>query len=142
MWFDTTSSNTGKHKWTCTLLQQLICRKLLHIGCHRHVLELIAGAAFAQAMRVSSAPNVFLFKQFKCKWQIIDQAFFEDSSTDDYTKNAVAHYQDEMVNKLQIAIKIKQPRGDYKELFELYLVFLELSHLKAFTLELLLPCII
>jgi len=123
MCFDTTSSNTGQHKGTCTLLEQLIGHKLLHIGCHHHVLELIAGAAFGQAMGVSSAPDILLFKRFKSKWQFINQSAFEDSSTDEYTKNAVAPFKDEIVGKLQAAILTKQPRDDYKELFELALIF-------------------
>ena len=105
-------------------MEQLIGRKPLHIGWQHHVLELIAGAAFAQAIGALSAPDVLLFKQYKCKWQFIDQTVFEDYSTDDYTKNSVAQYKDEMVKKLQSAIKTKQPRGDYTELFELCLIFL------------------
>ena len=98
MYLDNISFNTGQHKGTCTLWEQLIGPKLLHIGFHHHVMELIAGAVFDRAMEASSAQDVLLFKQFKCKLQFIDQTFFLGFSTDDYTKNAVAHYKDEMVN--------------------------------------------
>ena len=81
---DTTSSNTGWHKGACILLEQL-----LHIGCRHHVLELIASAAFSEAMGSSSAPCILLFKRFKTTWKYIDSTAFEDSSTDDYRQPAL-----------------------------------------------------
>ncbi len=124
MCFDTTSCNTGRHKGACILLQQLLGRNLLHIGCHHHVLELIATAAFSEAMGSSSAPYILLFKRFKTRWQYIDRTAFEDSSTDDYTDNAVADIKDEMVKILQTDVKVTQPRDDYRELLELAIIFL------------------
>lgn len=121
---DTTNSNTGRHKESCILLEQLLGRELLHIGCHHHVLELIAEASFSEAMRTSSAPDVLLFKCFKTRWQYIDKTTYVDSSTDDYTPNAVADFKDEMVQILETAVKVTQNRDDYRELLELAIIFL------------------
>ena len=39
--FDTTSSNTGVNKGSCTLLQQLLLRQLLWLACRHHILGLV-----------------------------------------------------------------------------------------------------
>jgi len=39
--FDTTSSNTGLLSGACVILDQLIGRPLLNLGCRHHVLELV-----------------------------------------------------------------------------------------------------
>ncbi|KAK4295407.1 hypothetical protein Pmani_032022 [Petrolisthes manimaculis] len=124
MCFDTTSSKTGRHKGACVLLEEQYGREHLHLGCRHHVLELVAGAAFSEAMGTSSAPDVLLFKLFKSSWQVIDKTTYEDSSTDDYTAKAVAEFKDEMVQMLEMAVKVKQPRDDYRELLELTIIFL------------------
>ncbi|KAK4320593.1 hypothetical protein Pmani_008554 [Petrolisthes manimaculis] len=61
---------------------------------------------------------------FKSSWQDIDKTTYEDSSTDDYTAKAVAEFKDEMVQMLEMAVKVKQPRDDYRELLELTIIFL------------------
>ena len=114
MCFDKTSSNTDRHRGACVHLEKLLGRDLLHIGCHHHILELIAGVAFSTAMGSSSAPDV-LFKKFKERWQCIDKTAFEDSSTDEYTTSAVADIKDEMVTLLKKVVNVSQPRDDYME---------------------------
>ena len=108
----------------CILLEQLLKRKLLHIGCRHHVLELIASAAFSEAKGSSSAPCILLFKRFKTTWKYIDSTAFEDSSTDDYTNSAVADVKEEMLKTLRTAVQVTQPRDDYRELLELAIIFL------------------
>ena len=124
MCFDTTSSNTGRHKGACIILEQLLGRTLLYIGCRHHVLELVAGAAYSEVMGASSAPDVLLFKRFKARWDWIDHTSFEDSSTDAYTSDAIADIKDDMVKKLESSVTVTQPRDDYRELMELAIIFL------------------
>lgn len=124
MCFDTTSSNTGQHKGTCIFLEQLLNHKLLHITCPHHILKLIAGTAFSQAMGTSSAPDVLLFKCFKTNLHNIDKTTYEDLSTDDYTANAVVNFKDEIVEILETAVKVIQPRNDYRKLLEHTIIFL------------------
>jgi len=57
MCFDMTSSNTGLLAGACVILEQLIGRPLLHLGCRHHVLELVLAAAFGVRMGPSKAPG-------------------------------------------------------------------------------------
>jgi len=57
MCFDTTSSNTGLLSGACVILDQLLGRPLLHLGCRHHVLELVLAAAFGMHMGPSKAPG-------------------------------------------------------------------------------------
>ena len=85
MCFNTTNSNTGRHKEACIILKQLVGRTLLYIGCRHHVLELVAGAAYSKVKCASSAPDVLKFKRFRARREWINHTSFEDSSTDAYT---------------------------------------------------------
>ena len=60
--FDTTSANTGVHKGSCVLLQNLLQRLLLWLACRHHVLELVLAAAFIELFGVTTGPEVTLFK--------------------------------------------------------------------------------
>ena len=60
-------------------------------------MELIAGAAFSEAMGSSSRPTVLLFEKFRGKWHLINQNAFEDSSTDAFTQEAVSDVREEIV---------------------------------------------
>ena len=44
--FDTTSSNTGIRKGSCTILQQLLERQLLWLACRHHIPERIIAVSF------------------------------------------------------------------------------------------------
>ena len=124
MCFDTTSSNTGRIKGACILLEQLLERHLLHIACRHHILELVAEAAFTASLFSSSAPEILLFKRFQAQWQFIDQNRYEDCSTDDIASNDIADIKEETVNFLNEALIDVQPPDDYRELIELALIFL------------------
>lgn len=126
--FDTTSSNTGLKKGACKILEQLLGRDLLHFACRHHIMEIIAGSAFIEAMGAFSAPEFLLFKRFQAKWGSINQKNFKDSSSDEYTKQSVADVQEVMIHFLETSLKEHQPRSDYRELLELTMVFLGASH--------------
>ena len=46
----TTSSNAGLKSGTCVMLEQLLGHDLLRLAYRHHILELVAGAAFIEAM--------------------------------------------------------------------------------------------
>ena len=50
--FDTTSSNTGIHKGSCVLLQEMLQRQLLWLACRHHILELLVKAAYHQVLEI------------------------------------------------------------------------------------------
>ena len=70
--FDTTSSNTGVHKGSCTILQQLLQRQLLWLACRHHILEIVIGAAFTELFGESKSPEVPLFKILKNSWNSLN----------------------------------------------------------------------
>lgn len=124
MCFDTTTSNTGRHKGACLILEQLIGRELLHLGCRHHIMELLAGAAFTEVIGATSAPDVLLFKRFQSRWEFIDQEGYEDSSTDEFAAKHVSDIREDMVQWLEASLTKIQPRDDYRELLELAMIFL------------------
>lgn len=66
MAFDTTASNTGNKVGACTLLEKKFQRKLLHLACRHHILELILTATFGLLLEpVVSGPNIKLFERFR-----------------------------------------------------------------------------
>jgi hypothetical protein len=67
MAFDTTSTNTGREKGACTLIENKL-GKLLKLVCRHHVMELFIGAVFKVNNTASSAPYVPLFKRFQDQW--------------------------------------------------------------------------
>ena len=87
-------------------------------------MELIAGAAFSEAMGSSSRPTVLLFEKFRGKWHLINQNAFEDNSTDAFTQEAVSDVREEIVTFLKTELSKTQPRNDYREVMELAILFL------------------
>jgi len=65
MCFDTTASNTGIKKGTCTILEQKIRRNLLGLAYRHHIFEIIISKLFNYLLiENQSAPDLLLFKKF------------------------------------------------------------------------------
>ena len=61
-------------------LEQLQSRYLLHLGCRPHILELVAGSAYAEMMGAYSGPQILLFKRFQTHHaEAFNKAQFQDS---------------------------------------------------------------
>ena len=65
MCFDTTSSNSGSNNVACVIIEQLIGKYLLYLGCRHHILELVAGAVFSEVLGASSGPKIIMFKNLR-----------------------------------------------------------------------------
>ena len=123
--FDTTSANTGRVNGACVMIKQLLSRDLLYLACRHHMLELIAAAAFKKVLPSSSSPNIQLFKRFKENRDFIDQAKYEDASTDEVAASGVEDIQEEMIKFIEGVLTTEtQPRDDYRELMELTMLLL------------------
>ena len=135
MCFDTTSSNTGRLSGACVILEQLLGRPLLHLGCRHHVLELVSllAAAFGVRMGPSKAPEIPLFKRFQGQWASIDQEDYQDASSDDYVSSQLADTRDEIIVFCEQQLQNQQPRDDYRELLQLVLIFLGRKQLQSVT---------
>ena len=63
--------------------EQLLGYKRLYLVCCYHILKLIPGAAFSQAVGTLCGSYVPLFKRFKTTWPNIAKTTYEDLSTND-----------------------------------------------------------
>lgn len=124
MCFDTTSSNTGRSRGACILLEQLLGQHLLHLGCRHHILELVLAAAFGECLGPTSSPEILMFKRFRGQWSSIDKGRYEDAFSDDFAASELADIQDEVIAFCKHQLQHHQPRDDYCELFKLMLIFL------------------
>ena len=94
MFFDTTSSNTGRIAGSCVLLEQKLGNELLSsLACRHHVMELIIGAVFQVCLGSTSSPEVPLFKRFQGHWQFIDQQKYETGLTNNTVSKSPARHQ-------------------------------------------------
>ena len=110
------------------MIEQLLSRDLLYLACRHHMLELIAAAAFKKVLPSSSSPNIQLFKCFKENWEFIDQAKYEDASTDEVAASGVEDIQEEMIKFIEGVLTTEtQPRDDCRELIKLTMLFLARS---------------
>ena len=123
MSFDTTSSNTGQFSGACTLIQQKLEKDLLFLACRHHIMELLVGAAFGTCMeKKTSGPDVALFKRFAKKWSVMDQSSYH---TADKMANfaLIATKKDDILTFAKKQLLEKQPRDDYREFLELFVLF-------------------
>lgn len=122
--FDTTASNTGSRGGACVLIEQKLGRKLLHLGCRHHVMEIVLAASFRACMGVSSGPEVLLFKRFQTGWEFIDKGSFESGMTDDVVRPRISAEKERIIEFATSQLAAHQPRDDYRELLELAILFL------------------
>ena len=82
MSFDTTASNTGSEKGDCHLIENKLGKKLLHLACHDHITEIVAGAALKIYFPTTSGPVVAIFKRFKQVWKNTNKDNFSPTLQD------------------------------------------------------------
>ena len=122
--FDTTSSNTGVNKGSCTLLQQLLLRQLLWLACRHHILELVIAVVFIVLLGKTTGPEVTLFKILKSSWDSLDLNVLQ-------LPDIPASYRREVEDLLLFIDERLHPdnlenltRCDYREFLELAKLFL------------------
>ena len=122
--FDTTSSNTGIRKGSCTILQQLLERQLLWLACRHHIPERIIAVSFITLFGETKGPDVPLFKTLKNCWDNLDLSNIKlpdiPSCYDGDVDSLLSYIND----KLEPENLKLLPRCDYKEYLELALLFL------------------
>lgn len=85
-----------------------------------HMFELLLAAVFNDCMRLTSGPDVAIFKRFQQAWPFITQGEYETASS----VEIIAKNKDSILEFAIQYIKIGQPRDNYKELLELAIVFI------------------
>ncbi|XP_076674663.1 uncharacterized protein LOC143372399 [Andrena cerasifolii] len=120
---DTTSTNMGRLKGACVILEQMVGRDLLYFPCRHHIYELVLRSVFEVKISKSSAPEIPLFKKFQKAWPKIKQSNFRLGVEDDYVNGKLQDIELKL-NFCFNTIQQKQPRGDYVEFLELMIIFL------------------
>ena len=138
--FDTTSSNTGIHKGSCVLLQEMLQRQLLWLACRHHILELLVKAAYHQVFGDTKAPDVKLFSILKDPsiWNNLDFQGFQLPTIPSSFKVDVDFLLSFIDEQLDEENSSSIPRGDYKEFLELAKIFLggRIDRKKGYTYQL------
>lgn len=122
MCFDTTASNTGPYKGACILIEDKLGRKLIHLACRHHVLELIPTAIYEKLYCAPNGPDPQLFKRFLNAWSTIDKSKFNSGMEDEEMEPFLKTIQDSTISFCKEQLKIFQPRDDYKQMLELALL--------------------
>ena len=121
MSFDTTSANSGRLSGACTLIEEKLQRKLLHLACWHHIHGLIIAKVFESFLpKVSSGPNIKIFQKFAQQWKTINKSNISgigDGIISNEEKEEIADFIHYQLSKLQ-------PKDDYRELLKLALAFL------------------
>ena len=123
MCFDTTASNTGKHKGACVLLENKLGKKLLHLACRHHIYEIVLASIFKECMGKSSGPDIAILKRFKDQWTKFDKSCYKTSDKDTTVNNALDDHSQSIEAFALAQLQMSQPRDDYKELLELVIIF-------------------
>jgi len=75
--FDTTFSNTGEFRGTCTLLSEELEVDLLQFACRHHIDEIILGAVVERCLGSTKGPKVTLFVRFREFWDTCNKSKFD-----------------------------------------------------------------
>ena len=122
--FDTTSSNSGKWKGACVILEQLLRRKILMLACRHHILELILSGVYKHIFGATKSPTNEDFKAFCMKWSSLNaQEKLKTLNLNSREMKGQAENVIEFLTKL-LSSSNSFPRDDYKEVAELSLVLL------------------
>ncbi|XP_065684263.1 uncharacterized protein LOC124807852 isoform X1 [Hydra vulgaris] len=128
--FDTTSSNTGWMQGACVLLEKWQGRPLLWFACRHHIYELhIKHVALAVSGNMSDGPVDNLFKKIQNFWETIKPDINLNNLNRFEWSKRKGTFLEEQALKTKIYLEYalfteKFPRGDYKHLAELVLVWL------------------
>ena len=63
--YDTTGSNTGSVRGAVTILDNLLDKKLLHLECRHHVMELVIGGVATELFGRTTGPADAKFEDLK-----------------------------------------------------------------------------
>ena len=114
----TTATNTGAINGTCHLIEQQLNRKLLHLPCRHHVYELQVAKVWSTLMTTSSGSDIPILKRFSTQWTSIDQTKYTCLPQDDIIDR------EDLVTFAQHQLRVDQPRDDYAELLELWIIIM------------------
>jgi len=122
MVFDTTSVNTGHLSAACITIQTKIGRQLLWCPCRHHIGEILLTHVWdSLKIEVSRSPEISVFKRFRENFPKLECGNPQEYhyATENPKAPEVIRKCSEMLSSSNVL------RGDYKELLELVLMYLE-----------------
>jgi hypothetical protein len=128
--FDTTATNTGRLSGTNVRFSHKQNSILLELACRRHVYELhLKHFCERQCSGKTKSPENLMFKRFQLNWNdiksSIDSSKFVKHDTQSIATTFLEIHKLDAVKYCEIALKKNTfPRGDYKELLKLTLMYL------------------
>ncbi|XP_065676706.1 uncharacterized protein LOC136092415 [Hydra vulgaris] len=119
--FDTTATNTGRLSGTNVRFSHKQNSILLELACRRHVYELhLKHFCERQCSGKTKSPENLMFKRFQLNWNDI-----KSKDTQSIATTFLEIHKLDAVKYCEIALKKNTfPRGDYKELLKLTLMYL------------------
>lgn len=122
---DTTASNTGRLSGACVLIEQHLEKDLLYLPCRHHIYEIVLRAVFeVKIPEASNSPEVTSLKKFQKKWNTINPNKITPGMEDQYVENMLEDVKSDVLYFCYNCLDHQQIRGDYKELVELVVLFL------------------
>lgn len=119
---DTTNSNLGPKGGAAPLLEKYLQKDLLWMACRHHIMEIILGACFALKISTTTQPDVPEFKKFHKDWSSVQTKKLKSGVS--FIHPLLVSEIKNKIEAIEIFLKDKMPRDDYKELLELSLLFL------------------
>ena len=124
MVFDTTSVNTGARTAACISIQNSLNRELLWLACRHHVGERILVHTWdSLKIEASKSPDIMIFNRFKENFEKLTYGNLDNMQIPEIPVHLIG-LKDSIVNLCREAYKADFARGDYKELIQLTLVYL------------------
>lgn len=112
------STNTGPNMGACVLLEELLGRKIINLGCRHHMYELVLKNIFEKKYGATSGPETPIFNRFADKWHEIKQDQFNSALNDSIVCSKIS---DDEFNQIKEfcgnELKHEQICGDYKDSF-------------------------
>lgn len=109
---DTTTSNTGRVKGACVLLERKLRKDLLYLPCRHHIYELVLKSAFEACIGTSSGPETGLFKRFQQAWINIDTSKYTIGIDDQFVVNSIGKDKEIVLHFAKEQVVVQRTRDD------------------------------
>ena len=124
--FDTTASNTGKHRGATVRIEKFLARPVFYLGCRHHVSELVIKACWYSLFEADLSPDCQFFVRIKEEWPSFDTSSEAEITTLDMDTPGKERALEFL--KMLLAMKNKRNemlvRDDYRELAECAMIVL------------------
>lgn len=124
--FDTTATNTGCYSGACTMLENLIERRLYFFACRHHILEIVLSHVFDIVFGASNSPEIQIFKRFATGWENhplgISAYRSRTGVADEDMEEFLLSNRAEILPFCKRQLNEYLPREDYREILELILI--------------------